>query len=337
MRTVDIGVFAHNEADCIGRMVARLAAQDILRASDMAVRVLILANGCKDATVAVAQATARAGITVVDLAEGGKSRTWNRFVQTISRPEADVLVFCDADIEFCDAGALQRLVRGLLGRPELWVMNSQPIKDIVARPEGLSAQERMIAAASGGLDDWKSAICGQLYAMPADKARRFRLPIGLPVEDGFLRAMVLTDAMTGPEDFGRIDGAEGVSHTYASERQVFDLVRHQTRLVIGSAINLCCFNVLRGIPLDNRHAELKRAMVNDRWLPEVIRRELPRMPYGYVPPHFLVKRLVRLLSNPRERLQPKRLLLTLAGTGFDAVVYLRAQIAMARGVGAGFW
>lgn len=337
MRTVDIGVFAHNEAEGIGHMVARLAAQDILRAGDMAVRVLILANGCKDATVAVAQATARPGITVVDLAEGGKSRTWNRFVQTISRPEADVLVFCDADIEFSDTGALQRLVRGLLGRPELWVMNSQPIKDIVARPEALSAQDRLIAAASGGLDDWKTAICGQLYAMPAEKARRFRLPIGLPVEDGFLRAMVLTDALTGPEDFSRIDGAEGVSHTYASERRVLDLIRHQTRIVIGSAINLSCFNVLRKIPSASRHAELKRAMVNDRWLPEVIRRELPRMPYGYVPPHFLVKRLRRLLANPAQRWQPKRVLLTLAGTGFDAVVYLRAQIAMARGAGAGFW
>lgn len=337
MRTVDIGVFAHNEAEVIGRMVLRLAAQDILRAPDMAVRVLILANGCKDTTVAVAQATAREGITVVDLAEGGKSRTWNRFVQTISRPEADVLVFCDADIEFSDSGALQRLVRGLLGRPELWVLNSQPIKDIVAHPDALSAQDRMIAAASGGLDDWKTAICGQLYAMPAEKARRFRMPIGLPVEDGFLRAMVLTDALTGPEDFSRIDGAEGVSHTYASERRVLDLIRHQTRLVIGSAINLCCFNVLRKIPVERRHAELKRAMVNDRWLPEVIRRELPRMPYGYVPPHFVVKRMRRLLANPKERLQPKRLMLTLAGTGFDAVVYLRAQIAMARGIGAGFW
>lgn len=337
MLTVDIGVFAHNEVEGIGRMVNALAAQDILRAKDLAVRILVLANGCRDATVAVAQAAARQSILVVDLAEGGKSRTWNRFVQTISRPEADALVFCDADIEFCDAGALQRLVRALLARPELWVMNSQPIKDIVARPEGLSRQDKLIAAAGGGLDDWKTAICGQLYAMPANKARRFRLPVGLPVEDGFLRAMVLTDALTGPEDLSRIDGEDSVSHIYASERGVLDLLRHQTRIVIGSAVNLACYNVISALPEANRHAELRRAMENDRWLPEVIRRELPRMPYGYVPPHFLVKRLSRLLRNRQDRLRPKRILLSLVGTCFDALVYLRAQIAMARGAGSGFW
>ncbi|MGV8954713.1 MAG: glycosyltransferase [Cypionkella sp.] len=337
MITVDIGVFAHNEAAGIGDMVSRLAAQDILRVKDMKVRILVLANGCRDATVAVAQAAAREGITVVDLPEGGKSRTWNRFVQTISRPEADALVFCDADIEFCDNGALQRLVRGLMRHPEVWVLNSQPIKDIVARPNGLSTTDKVIAAASGGLDDWRTAICGQLYAMPADKARRFRLPIGLPVEDGFLRAMVLTDALTEPEDLSRIAGAEGVSHIYTSERGIAGLIRHQTRIVIGSAINMCCFSVLRSVPAEARHAELKRAMLNDRWLPEVIRRELPRMPYGYVPPHFIVKRSARLLANAHDRVQPKRILLTLLGTGFDLMVYLRAQIAMARGVGAGFW
>ncbi len=337
MVTVDIGVFAHNEAEGIGRMVNRLAAQDILRVTDMEVRVLVLANGCRDATVAIAQAAARNGIYVVDLAEGGKSRTWNRFVQTISRPEADILVFCDADIEFCDSGALQRLVRGLQARPNLWVLNSKPIKDIVARPEGLSRQDRLIAAAGGGLDDWKTAICGQLYAMPTQTARKFRLPVGLPVEDGFLRAMVLTDALTEAEDFSRIDGSDSVSHIYASERSILALLRHQTRIVVGSAINLACFRFIRTLPEAERHQELRRAMVNDRWLPEVIRRQLPQMPYGYVPPHFMVKRLARVLSNRQDRLNPKRILIALFGTCFDVVVYLRAQAAMARGAGAGFW
>lgn len=337
MTTVDIAIFAHNEAAGIGAMVTRLAEQDILGQPDLTVRMIVLANGCRDATVATALAASRARISVVDLAEPGKSRTWNRFVQSISRSEADILVFCDADIEFCNKSTLQLLVRGLIARPELWVLNSRPIKDIVARPQENTRQDRLIAAAGGGLDDWKTAICGQLYAMPADKARRFRLPVGLPVEDGFLRAMVLTDALTGPEDFSRIDGHDTVSHIYTSERRILSLLRHQTRIVIGSAINVCCFRALRDLPLADRHAELKRAMVNDRWLPEVMRRELPTAPYGYVPIHFLTKRLSRHFTNRRDRFRPKPLALALLGTGFDAVVYLRAQLAMARGVGAGFW
>jgi glycosyltransferase involved in cell wall biosynthesis len=326
---VDIGVFAHNEARGIAEMVSRLLAQDILADPAFSARVLVLANGCSDDTVARV-----VGVEVVDLPEGGKSRTWNRFVHDLARPDADVLVFADADIAFCDSGALRRLVQTLGAR---WVINSQPVKDIVAHPEGLSAMDKIIAAAGGGLDDWQTAICGQLYAMPAGVARRFHLPIGLPVEDGFLRAMVLTDALTGPEDFSRIGGAEGVSHIYASERTIGALIRHQVRIVIGSAVNFAAFGALTARPAPERHAELARAAQDAGWLGAALRAGLPRWPFGYVPWHFLTKRLARAAANPRDLLRPKRLVVTVLGFGFDLIVFCRAQWAMWRGTGVGHW
>ena len=328
---VDIGVFAHNEAGGITAMIARLVAQDL---SGLDARLLILANGCTDATVARARAT---GAEVADLPLGGKSRTWNRFVHDIARPEADVLVFVDADIDFTAPDCLRRLVLGLADRPELWVLNSQPIKDIVAHPEGLTPVDKLIAAAGGGLDEWKTAICGQLYAMPATRARRLHLPIGLPVEDGFLRAMVLTDALTGPEDFSRIDGLDGLSHIYESERSIAALLRHQVRIVIGSALNFAAFDALAGQPKAARHAALAAAATDEDWLPRIARARLPRWPHGYVPLHFLTKRVVRAAARPKQLLRPKRLLVTVLGFCFDAIVYVAAQIRMARGAGAGFW
>ena len=328
---VDIGVFAHDEAAGIAAMVARLLAQDV---SGLEARILVLANGCSDDTVARARA---AGAEVADLAQGGKSRTWNRFVHDLARPDAEVLIFVDADIEFTAPDCLKRLALGLAARPALWVLNSQPVKDIVARPQGLSRLDRVIAAAGGGLDDWKTAICGQLYAMPAMRARGFHLPVGLPVEDGFLRAMVLTDALTHPERLDRIDGLDGLAHIYASERSIPALIRHQTRIVIGSAINFAAFDTLRALPAAERQPELARAAADDGWLPRAIRAHLPRLPFGYVPLHFLTKRLTRVASNPRENLRLKRGVVTLLGFGFDAIVYLLAQYRMARGTGAGHW
>lgn len=328
---VDVGVFAHNEAAGIGAMVARLMAQDV---AGLDARIVVLANGCSDDTAVRARA---AGAEVVDLALGGKSRTWNRFVHDLARAEAEVLIFVDADIEFTSADGLKRLALGLQARPGLWVLNSQPVKDITARPEGLSALDRIIAAAGGGLDDWKTAICGQLYAMPAARARSLHLPIGLPVEDGFLRAMVLTDALVSPEDLSRIDGLEGLSHIYQSERSLAALIRHQTRIVIGSAINFAAFDRLQALPEEARRAELARAAADEGWLPRALGARLPRLPFGYVPVHFLTKRLARVVSNPRENLRPKRAAIAILGFGFDVIVYFLAQYRMARGTGAGHW
>ncbi len=335
MRRVDIGVFAHNESAGIAAMVARLAAQDILRSNTVSARVLVLANGCKDKTADIARdAALGTAIEVVDLPLGGKSRTWNRFVHDLSRKNADVLIFVDADIEFRDDGALAEMLRNLGG---LWVLNSQPVKDTVMRPEDLSRMDRFIAAAAGGLDNWKTAVCGSLYAMPAPVARRFHLPIGLPVEDGFLRAMVLRDAITGPEDFSRIDGLEGMYHVYGSERTVTALIRHQVRIVVGSAVNYACFGALDRLPLDQRHAELAHAAGDETWVAQAIKARLPEWPGGYIPLHFLTKRLAKAAQTPRDLLRPKRVVITVLGFGFDLIVYMRAQWAMWRGTGAGFW
>jgi glycosyltransferase involved in cell wall biosynthesis len=317
---VDVGVFAHNEAPGIAGMLAGLLTQEV---GDLDLRIVVLCNGCTDGTAVAAKV---AGAEVADLAEGGKSRTWNRFVHDLARKDADVLVFCDADIRLPERNALRRLVAGM---GDVWVMNSRPVKDIGFDVAPRGVLDRVIAGASGGLDDWRTAICGQFYAMPAGAARRFWLPIGLPVEDGFLRAMVLTDGLTEAEDFRRISGGD-VFHVYASERSVPALIRHQTRIVIGSAVNAAVFAHLRGVPLPAHHAELARAAGDAAWLNGVIKAQLPRW-FGYVPLHFLTKRLVRAWRHPG------RWPMAIVGFGFDAIVYVNAQVRMAFGTGAGHW
>jgi glycosyltransferase involved in cell wall biosynthesis len=326
MLRADLGIFAHDEAAGIAAMVAAALAQaGVCRAAGVDLRVLVLANGCRDATAVLAHT---AGAEVADLPEGGKSRTWNRFVHDLSRRDADVLVFADADIWWTEPDALLRLIEGLAARPALWVLNSQPVKDL-ALSGARTLTEKLLLRAAGGLDDWKTAICGQLYAMPVARARAFHLPAGLPVEDGFLRAMVLTDALTAPEGFGRIDGPDGLRHFYGSERTVAALIRHQERIVIGGAVNACLFAHLGRLAENERGAELARAAMDDGWLHGVLRAGLPRRPYGFVPFHFLFKRLNRKAF--------RRPMVAFLGFGFDAIVYLRAQIRMARGAGAGFW
>lgn len=330
---VDIGLFAQNEADGIAAMLAHLAAQDLLATAGFDVRVHVLCNGCADDTAQQARLAATEGFRVHDLSEGGKSRTWNQFVHHLARRDADVVVFCDTGIRWPDAGAVRRLVDGVLARPDLHVLNSQPVKDIaVEGPQGIL--QRLIVASAAGLDDWRRAICGQFYAMPGPIARRYILPIGLPVEDGFLHAMVVTDRFTAGDDYSRIDGLDGAWHIYPSERTIHGLIRHQTRLVVGSAINAAVFRHLKAEGFERIARELSRAAADEGWLPGVLRLRLPRLPYAYVPFHFLFR---RVLHRRPDLPLLKRISLTIFGFFFDLIVFLNAQIKMARGVGADHW
>lgn len=341
MTSVDIGVFAHNEARSIARMLGELMRQET---TGLDVRILVLANGCTDDTVTQARSfvppganvNSTARIEVIDLLQGGKSRTWNRFVHEVSRPDVDVLIFSDADIALPEPDSLVRLVQGLLSNPRLHAFNSHPIKDIVYRPQNLSMMDKAIAMGSETLNDWKTAICGSLYAMPAAKARALHMPIGLAVEDGFLRAMILTDVMTMEEDLSRLDGGD-VFHIFASERSVLSLIRHQTRIVIGSAVNSVAFAALHELPKDQRRSALAKAAGQESWLSEVIRSHLPQWPFGWIPLHYLTKRIGFIAHQPRNLLRPRQVFVLVMGFAFDLVVYVNAQIKMARGTGAGHW
>ena len=86
-----------------------------------------------------------------------------------------------------------------------------------------------------------------------------------------------------------------------------------------------------------RHRMSRQVFWQEGWLAAVIRARLPRLPDGWVPLHFLIKRSQNLLRAPRRLLHPKGILLLVAGFGFDLIVYVLAQIRMARGTGAGHW
>jgi glycosyltransferase involved in cell wall biosynthesis len=342
---IDIGIFAHNEQANIADLIRDLAEQSVFADPATEIVVHVLVNGSSDQTVAHARAAVSALLEPIKLAfcvhdfpERGKSRTWNRFVHTLSRPEADLLVMVDGDIRIHHRDVLSGLSSAFAGRPNLRVATSRPVKDIEHSSRKLSIVERAILSGGGALNDWRTSICGQLYAIRVDTAREVWMPIGLPVEDGFLRAMILTDLLTRSEDLQRINGDEAVWHEYKSETTLPGLIRHQTRIVVGSAVNAMLFAVLRRDAPEHELARtfLKSAAEDDAWLTRTEKLELPRRPYGYVPFSFLTKRLSRAFQNgPPRRLSA----IVSVGAGFllDALVYLLATVRMARRGGANYW
>lgn len=341
---VHIGIFAHDEQDGIALVLGDVARQDLFEREDVSLRVFVLANGCTDGTVAAARSAVEAlprkvaeRMSVLDLPFRGKSRTWNHFVHTLCVDQADFAFCMDADIRVPACENL-RLMLERLERGSALVVNSRPRKDIEVAAGRLSWVERATLLAAGTASDYRNSIAGSLYLVRIAAVADVHMPIGLPVEDGFLRAMILTALLTEPEDLRRIHGEPGIWHVYQSLRSVPALVRHQTRLVIGSAINTVIFEHLRARAADlpQRRELLRTAARDQEWLAGVLTAALPRWPSGFVPVHFLVKRVRSL--GARKELSPRRVLLVATlGFAFDLLVYANAQLQMARGKGAGYW
>lgn len=339
-----IGVFAHNEESRIANIIRDLGRQSIFQLERVDVRVTILANGCHDETVKVAsQAVSelpsliKSNFRVADLEVEGKSRTWNHFVHTLSDETFEGLFFIDGDIRISNENNLELMFDALASKAERVIINSNPVKDISRATKKLTLTEKVILAGGGTADDLSSCICGQLYLARATAIKDLFMPVGLPVEDGFLRAMILTDILTKEEQLSRIYCDDSIWHTYESIRSVRKLISHQTRIVIGSAINSSIFQYLRlkADSYDDRASLLSQSARDESWLNNMLREILPRAPYGYIPFHFLFKRIIRMLSTRSWR--PKSIANAVAGFSFDFTVYIIATVKMTTGKGAGYW
>lgn len=317
MNILTIGMLAHNEAAVIRRTIASLARQSIFDPACAAVvgldaiEVLVVPNGCSDDTAGIARDALalllpHVAAAVRVLEQGGKANAWNRFVHELARPDATLLTLMDADIEFGSDDVLERLVRRLGEDPRRDVTSDRAVKDYRGKRLTLfnRLSRRVSAQGGGGNGDGNGGLCGQLYCARADVLRQIWLPLGLPVEDGFLAAMLGSDGFTLPQGRDAIAGVPEAWHYYEPLTQPMAFIRHEARIIVGSVINARLFALMweagktghAGDYVRRRNAE------DPRWVEgvcEEIRRERGRW---LVPSAFVWWRLAPLRQQPARRL-----------------------------------
>ncbi|MBX7483507.1 glycosyltransferase [Qipengyuania qiaonensis] len=185
-----VTVLAHNEE-------ARIAAcLESLPLDEPGVQVTVVVNGSADRTAQIVRGFAARGVRLVEYAEGGKARSWNRFVLD-EAPQADTYVFVDGDAELTP-GAIAALESCLTRRSHINAASAIPMN-------GRNAEHyRRLMVEEGGL-------FGDCYALAGDFIRRFRasgvrLPNDLVGDDGLICALAHTDL--GPESEWRHDLVE---------------------------------------------------------------------------------------------------------------------------------
>ncbi|PEQ11342.1 family 2 glycosyl transferase [Novosphingobium sp. PC22D] len=173
-----VGVLAHNEE----RRIARCLASLPLGEPDIKVHVIV--NGSRDATARIAAEVGAGRLTVHDWREGGKARSWNRFVLDTPGIEAEAFVFVDGDAEVLP-GSVEALAAALAANPD------------ANAAAGMPANGRKAQVYRAGLIA-EHGLFGDLYALSGRfvarmRAQGVRLPEDLIGDDGLLCAMAKTD------------------------------------------------------------------------------------------------------------------------------------------------
>ena len=170
-------VLAHNEERRIAACLASLPLDDA------GVGVTVVVNGSSDATADIVRTYAARGVELVEYAEGGKARSWNRFVLG-EAPEADMYVFVDGDAVLAP-GSVVALGQCLTRNPEANAAAALPLNG-----RSKAFYQRSMRAEQG--------LFGDCYALSGAFVRSLRdsgvrLPDDLIGDDSLINALANTD------------------------------------------------------------------------------------------------------------------------------------------------
>lgn len=343
---VSVGILAHNEEHDIGTLIADLAKQNLLFNKRLSIELHVVANGCTDDTVGASKAALdeqpfkQENITIFihELAQAGKSNAWNEFVHTLASPKTDFAFLLDADIRIPESTTLQLVLDRLVSSKTAYVAVDESVKDL-SESTHKTITERIILAASGTGYNTRTAIAGALYCVRFDVLKDIWMPIGLPGEDGFLRAMILTSNFSKDENLDRIIFVQGARHIFESERTLRGVFRHNVRLAIGTAVNVLLFTHIRtSADIKGRVGDYirERNAADPHWINELIKTEIRRGKYFLLNKDFILKRVQGFCSLPLSQRLLRWPIFALAFV-FDVALLVRASQLMRKGAGAGYW
>jgi glycosyltransferase involved in cell wall biosynthesis len=352
---ISIGILAWNEEDVIEKTLVSLFQQSSFRGvhgdlPDTEWEIIVVPNGCSDSTATVARrvlanlvgqgGNPKITFAVHELKEPGKSNAWNHYIHKVSNMHANLIIMIDADVEFGETETISNTVNALLQNPQAVVAVDLPLKDVVKKSkktfiEWVSATASRVSAAG------PPGIAGSFFCGRAETLRQIWMPKGLAVEDGFLRAMVVTDCFRTTINEARIIRAENATHYYETLTGLKGIFRHELRLVIGTAVN-CYFTwdfmMFATDPSGPGAGILIRNWMekDPSWYPRFIDNTIRNHGFWVLPKGMLFRRFSRFKSYRGLR-WVKWALFAILGFFLDLPVFIAANRRLKKGGVIGYW
>jgi glycosyltransferase involved in cell wall biosynthesis len=345
---ISIGILAHNEEAVIASMIDQTLRQDLFFDITSDIQFIVVANGCTDQTVHLANQTLMQvvhhqsknfGVKNIELA--GKSNAWNKFVHEFAWLDAEYLILLDADIDFGSTNVLSRLIVALEDNPKAVVSVDRPKKGIEKQlQKGLLGKLSVVVSSVN--QNGRAVITGQLYCMRGETIRNIYMPVGLPCEDGFLRAMVVTSNFTHEDDSSNIITVNDVCHYFEALLSPGKLYRHEKRLIIGSAINMIIYTYLWSTVAETGKDAgflIKELNENEpRWLIDLIDKYKSSHGFWIVDRRFFFNRILQLISG-NQKLSKKVILFPTAvfATFVTILIAIDVNCYFRKNNGLGHW
>jgi hypothetical protein len=345
---ISIGMFAYNEAARIGETIRAVFAQTLVCKMPervQLVELVVVPNGCKDDTAGVSRRViaeelaklsddvrGRVSARVEELGEPGKSNAWNQFVHRLSDRSADAVLMLDSDIAFNHEYCFVMLLEKLEKSPEAWCVVGRPLKDIALKKDK-SIVDRISLLGSASTATGPATIAGSMYLIRGAIVRRIWMPVGLLTEDGFLRAMLITEFFSNKtERPDRIVREERASQIFEAVKNPSGLFKHARRLLVGARINACVYDRLWNLPEGEDAGDWaeRQQRANPNWLKELVRERIAGKGWWVMQRGLLMDRFHRVLRKPMPR-KLAHLPVAIAAFPFDLAVLLSANRAVRRG------
>jgi len=344
---ISLGMPAYNESQRIAQTIRCVFAQTLFRSPPEhvdAVELVVVPNGCGDDTAEVAQGvidellpTLRHGkvsARVEVVAQAGKSNAWNLYVHRFARQDADVVFLLDSDVLFTPDRCFEMLVEKLAASPDAYAVVGRPLKDIALKSRK-SLFDRISLLGSAANDQQHPAIAGSLYAVRGEIIRRIWMPRGLLVEDGFVRAMLITNFFTN-KDYGaqydRIVRVDDAHQVFEAVRSPVGIFKHSKRLLVGVRINACIYDQLWHLPEgeDAGSWAKRKNEENPDWLRQLVREKIKSLGFWVMPDGLVFRRFRELKGKSLVR-AVRSFLLAVFAFPFETAVLWSANRAVRRG------
>ena len=354
---ISIGILAWNEEKVIKKTLVSLFEQSVFKkqSTDTVPKIdweiIVVPNGCSDNTAKISNKTLSAltnetqgvkiDFKVHEIKEPGKSNAWNCYIHEFSNKKSDFILMLDADIEFNEPDTILNTIKELEQNTHAVVAVDLPLKDAVKKRKKTFIEWISTMSSSVEISNRPAEIAGSYYFSRYDALKQIWLPKGLPVEDGFLRAMIITNCFRSEIDESKIIRVPNASHYFSALTSLNEIFKHEVRLVIGTAMNCYLTWDLLQFAVDpngpGAGAVIKNKQERDpMWYSKLIHNAIRNRGLWVLPRGMLFRRFSKIKHTHGLKLI-KLYFVSIIGFMLDFPVFIIANQKLKMGKGVGFW